>query len=66
MFRFDWWPIMLRRTHEAIRRENWELRGALGKANDELRKHRLLLGSLREGHKETTEALERVFAKPRL
>lgn len=61
--KMNWWPLMLRSTHEHMRRENWELRGALGKANDELRKHRLLLGSLREGHGGTTEALERVFAK---
>lgn len=63
--RFDWWPLMLKRTHEAVRRENFELRGALHHRNKEVREHRLLLGSLREGHTETTEALERVLAKPR-
>jgi len=59
----DWWPLMLKSNHEAVRRENFNLRGALSQTNAELRKHRLLLGSLREGHVASTEAVERAMAK---
>lgn len=58
---FAWWPLMLKSTHEATRRENFNLRGALGAANAELRKHRLLLGSLREGNELVTAAVERAL-----
>jgi hypothetical protein len=60
---FDWWPFMLRSNHEAIRRENFNLRGALGQANAELRKHRLLLGSLKQGNAQATEAVMRAMSK---
>lgn len=60
---FDWWPFMLRRSHETVRRENFHLRGALGAANAELRKHRLLLGSLAQGEPQATAAIERAISK---
>ena len=60
---FDWWPLMLKSNHETVRRENFHLRGALRQANDELRKHRLLLGSLRDGHEATTAAVERAISR---
>jgi hypothetical protein len=60
---FDWWPLMLKSNHEAVRRENFNLRGALGAANAELRKHRLLIGSLRQGNEQATAAVERAMAK---
>jgi len=62
---FDWWPFMLKSSHEAVRRENFNLRGALGAANAELRKHRLLIGSLRQGHEDSTAAVERALEKSR-
>lgn len=64
-FNLGWWPLMLKSNHEAVRRENFNLRGALGSANAELRKHRLLIGGLRQGHEQTTAAVERVIGKPR-
>ncbi len=60
--RLDWWPLMLRSNHEAMRRENFNLRGALGAANAELRKHRLLLGQLRDGNAQATAAVERAIS----
>jgi hypothetical protein len=59
----DWWPLMLRSNHEAVRRENFNLRGALSQANAELRKHRLLIGSLQQGHEQTTSMVERVLSR---
>lgn len=58
----DWWPFMLKSSHEAVRRENFNLRGALGQTNVELRKHRLLLGSLREGNELATAAVARAMS----
>jgi hypothetical protein len=52
------WPLMLKSTHEATRRENWELRGALTAANAELRKHRLLIGGLRSGAIDLTDKIK--------
>ncbi len=59
----DWWPLMLKSNHEAVRRENFNLRGALGQANAELRKHRLLIGSLRDGNEQATAAVQRAMSK---
>lgn len=59
----DWWPLMLKSNHEAVRRENFNLRGALQQANAELRKHRLLIGSLREGDEQATAAVQRAMAR---
>lgn len=64
-FNLGWWPLMLKSNHEAVRRENFNLRGALSQTNAELRKHRLLIGSLRDGHEKTTAAVERAISKPR-
>lgn len=61
----DWWPLMLRSNHEAVRRENFNLRGALGQTNAELRKYRLLVGNLRDGHQKTTETVEKIIAEVR-
>jgi hypothetical protein len=60
---FNWWPLMLKSDHEAVRRENFNLRGALGQANAELRKHRLLLGSLKEGRADAIAAVDRAMTK---
>ena len=66
----EWWPDWLRRwavpAHEARMRgvENMMLRDALREAHDELRRHRLLLGSLRAGHEDVTRAVERVIGAP--
>lgn len=60
---FSWWPFMLKSTHETVRRENWELRGALNRVNEELRKHRLLIGGLRTQQPEVVRAVEKILAK---
>jgi hypothetical protein len=60
---FDWWPLMLKSNHESVRRENVNVRGALGAANAELRKHRLLIGSLRDGDEQATAAVARAMLK---
>ena len=60
---FDWWPFMLKSNHEAVRRENFNLRGALGQTNAELRKHRLLLGSLREGNEAANAAVRKAMSR---
>jgi len=57
------WPLMLKSNHEAVRWENFMLRGALGQANQEIRKHRLLLGSLKDGNNEATEAVMKAMGK---
>ena len=56
------WPFITKSRHEAVRRENWELRGAIRAANEELAKHRTLLAGLRTGQPEITRAVEKVFA----
>lgn len=58
-----WWPFMLKSTHETLRRENWELRGALTRNNEELRKHRLLIGGLKNQIPEVTRAVEKAIGK---
>ena len=59
------WFWVRRSTHEAVRRENYTLRDALREANEELRKHRVLVAGLRRGDVEMTRAIERVFEKSR-
>lgn len=58
------WPFMLRRNYDALKTENFTLRDALREANNELRKHRQLIGGLRDGRADTTRKLERVLSKP--
>lgn len=57
------WPFVLKSTHGALQTENWTLRDALKSANEELAKHRRLIGALRDGDPATTRQLEAVFAK---
>ena len=57
------WPFVLRSTYERAHLENYTLRDALHAANAELHKHRLLIGGLRSGHEQTTQQMERVFAR---
>lgn len=59
------WPFVLKRTHARIQTENYTLRDALREANDELRRHRKLIAGLRAGQVNVTQAIERVFSKPR-
>lgn len=56
-------PFVLRRNYDALATENYTPRDALRAANIELRKHRTLIGGLRDGHKQTTEALERIISR---
>lgn len=58
-----WWPFVLKSTYENLRRENWELRGALSRANEELRKHRMLIGGLRNQQAEVVRAVEKVITR---
>ena len=62
------WPFVTRSTHaelqdehDRIKQENWHLRGAIREANEELRKHRLLIAGLRTGQDDVCRAIERVF-----
>lgn len=57
------WPLMLKSTHRAMQVENHTLRDALREANNELRRHRLLISQLRDGDAKTTDQLARVFKK---
>jgi len=59
----DWLRRWVVPAHEARMQsvENMTLRDALREANEELRRHRLLLASLRAGHDDTTRAVERVI-----
>jgi hypothetical protein len=57
------WPLMLVSNHEKVRVENCLLRDALKEANAELRKHRVLLASLKQGNIETTDKVMRAFTK---
>lgn len=56
------WPFVTKRYHEQVRRENWELRGAIRAANEELLSHRRLINALRTGQPEVTRSFERVIA----
>ena len=64
------WPEWLRRwavpAHEARMQgiENMMLREALRSAHDELRRHRLLIGSLRMGQEDVTAAVQRIVSTP--
>jgi len=54
------WPFVSRGRFDELKAENWELRGALRRNNEELRKYRLLVGKLREGDPEVTAVIERM------
>lgn len=58
-----WWPWVTRRRYEKLKQENYSLRDALRNANDELRRHRLLLGGLRAGDARMTEAVEKAIGR---
>ena len=55
------WPFVWRHAYDRLSIENYTLRDALRGANEELRKHRLLIGGLRAGHEQTTRQMERVL-----
>ena len=55
------WPFVLLTTHERMIRENFELRGSIRRANEELMKHRTLLAGLRSGDAAMTRAVQKVF-----
>lgn len=55
------WPLVWRSSHDRLLRENFELRGAIRSANEELLKHRKLLAGLRTGHIEITRAVEDIL-----
>lgn len=61
---FSWWPWTLIRKSELrlLKLENSTLRGDLGSAVVEVRKHRMLLASLSTGNPEVTAAVERARA----
>lgn len=58
------WPFVLRRNFDALQTENFVLRDALREANAELRRHRLLIGGLREQRADVVREVERVLSKP--
>jgi hypothetical protein len=62
---FGRWPLMLKSTHEAVRRENYTLRDALREANKELQKHRALIGGLRSGAIDLAQTLTKKTEKAR-
>jgi hypothetical protein len=62
MSKFSWWPWMLKSEHEDVRRENWTLKNALREANEELRKHRLLINGLKEGRIGVTRSFEKAIS----
>jgi hypothetical protein len=53
------WPLVTRGRFAAVRLENYTLRDCLRAANDELRRHRLLIGGLKAGVREMEEAVFR-------
>lgn len=57
------WPFVLRSTYERVRAENSTLRDALREANNELRKHRLLIDGIAKGTPDVIDKLERVLLK---
>lgn len=54
------WPFMLRSTHERTLRENLTLRDALREANNELRKHKMLLAGIRDSSIDVAKVIEKV------
>jgi hypothetical protein len=56
---FEWWPLMWKRGHDAVARENYTLRDALRSANEELSKHRRLIAGLRTGQTEVIQQVEK-------
>jgi uncharacterized protein (DUF3084 family) len=57
------WPLMLKSTHEAVRRENYTLRDALREANKELAKHRQLLAGIRSGQIDVVTTLDKIATR---
>lgn len=55
------WPFAMRGTVRRLQIENHTLRDALRAANAELRRHRLLIGSLQEGDERITAAVHRAL-----
>jgi hypothetical protein len=55
------WPLVWRSSHDALKRENFELRGAIRMANAELQKHRMLIVGLKTGQPEITAAFEKAI-----
>lgn len=55
------WPLSWRSSLRKLEVENYDLRCILQSTQRELEKHRLLLADLRNGHKETEEALHRIW-----
>jgi protoporphyrinogen oxidase len=55
-------PFVGRKKYEALLTERSVLLDALRNANEELRKHRQLLATLRTGQTEMTEAVEKALA----
>ena len=54
------WPFALKSTVRRLQLENYTLRDALREANNEIRRHRKLLGELTTG---SADILERVTGK---
>ena len=55
------WPFVLRSTHDRMARENFNLRGAIRSANEELARHRTLIAALKSGQPEITRAFEKAI-----
>lgn len=54
------WPMVWKGTYEKSQAENRFLRDALHNANTELRKHRMLIASMREADPKVTDFVMKV------
>lgn len=61
-FRSLEWPLVSRRTYGDLQRENFELRGAIRSANEELQRHRKLIAGLQSGQPDIIRAFEKAIA----
>lgn len=59
------WPLVWHSTYDRLRTERNVLLDALREANNELRKHRKLIGDLHHGHNDTARTVERILERGR-
>lgn len=59
----DWLRFVRRSAYDKLKLENYTLRDALRDANEDLRRHRVLLAAMRDGDPETTRQIEKVLGR---
>lgn len=54
------WPLVWRSTYDAVARENFLLRGEMGRITEELHRYRLLVAGIKAERQDVLNVLDRV------